>query len=61
MLLTNYCPVVNIPLLGKVLRKVKAVQLQTCLEGTDDLELFQFGFKPGHSIEIALVTLTDDI
>lgn len=40
--LANYCPVLNVPFVGKVVEQGVAEQLQAFLE--DILDLFQSGF-----------------
>lgn len=57
----NYCPMANIPFLGKIFEWVIAVQLQAVLEVTDYLEQFQSGFRPSLGTEMALIALFDDL
>ncbi|KAF7251068.1 E3 ubiquitin-protein ligase TTC3, partial [Varanus komodoensis] len=45
----------------KVLELVVAGQLQALLDGTDYVDPFQFGFRPGYGTESALVALYDDL
>ncbi|KAF7251817.1 putative RNA-directed DNA polymerase from transposon BS [Varanus komodoensis] len=47
--------------LGRVLERVVAGQLQALLDETDYLDPFQSGFRPGYSTESALVALYDDL
>ncbi|KAF7254239.1 hypothetical protein EYD10_01276 [Varanus komodoensis] len=47
--------------LGKVLERVVAGQLQALLDETDYLDPFQSGFIPGYGTESALVALYDDL
>lgn len=54
----NYCPVSNIPILGKVFQRGLAKQLQVCLEGADYLNSFWSGFRLGFGTEASLVVLT---
>lgn len=57
----NLCLASNLPYLDKVLKHVAAMQLQSFLNDTDFPYPFQAGFRPGFSIETALVTLMDDL
>lgn len=57
----NYFCTTNVLFLAKVLVHVVSGQLQIFFEGTDCLDPFQSGFKPGFGIKIVLVTLTDDL
>uniref|UniRef100_A0A670IWM0 Reverse transcriptase domain-containing protein n=1 Tax=Podarcis muralis TaxID=64176 RepID=A0A670IWM0_PODMU len=59
--LSNYCPVSNLPYLGKVIERAVAEQLGRFLEETSTLDPFQSDFRPGFGTETALVALTDDL
>ena len=56
----NYWPV-NVPFLNKVLKWVVSSQLQGILDEMDYLDPFQFGFKPGYGMKLALVAVVDDL
>ncbi|KAF7235683.1 putative RNA-directed DNA polymerase from transposon BS [Varanus komodoensis] len=47
--------------LGRVLERVVAGQLQALLDETDYLDPFQSGFRPGYGTESALVALYNDL
>ena len=57
----NYRPVSNLPFLVKVIERAAENQLQTFLEESLALDHFQSSFRPGHGVEMALVTLLDDL
>ena len=44
-----------------MIERAAANQLQSFLEETSTLDPFQYGFRPGHGVETALVALLDDI
>ena len=50
-----------LPFLGMVVEWAAVDQLQAFLEETSVLDPFQSGLRPGHGVETALVTLTDDL
>lgn len=63
IILDNFCPVSNLPFLGKVVDKVVVKQLQRTLDEADYLDLFQLGFRQQqqqHGRETALIMLLDD-
>ena len=51
----------NVSFLSKVVERVAADQLQVLLDETNALDPFHLGFRPRHSMEMALVTLFDDL
>ena len=57
----SYRPVSHLAFLGKVIERAVVGQLQEFLEETSALDPFQSGFRAGHGVETALVTLTDDL
>lgn len=59
--LASYCPVSNLQFLGKVVERVVVEQLQAFLEDSSVLDPFHSSFCPGYGVEMALVTLMDDL
>ena len=57
----NYRPISNLPFLSKVLEKVVSAQLHNHLITNSLYEKFQSGFRSGHSMETALVGVTNDL
>lgn len=55
------CSVSNLPFLGKVIEEVVGKEIQKSLDKIDYLDAFQARFRLGHSIEIVLVALVDDL
>lgn len=51
----------NTPFVSKVLETVIAFQLHDQLNDNSLFEKFQSGFCPGHSTEIALLRVTNDV
>ena len=46
---------------GKVVEQVATDQILAYLEEAEVLDSFQTGFQHGHGVEMALVTLMDDL
>lgn len=59
--LDNYQPVSTIQYLGKLLERLVAYQFQGFLGGTDFLDPFQSGLRPGYRMETALVARVDGL
>lgn len=57
----NYHPISNLPLLGKVIERVAAKQLQASLDESCTLYPFQYTFHPGYGMQLVLVILIDDL
>lgn len=57
LLLENFGPLSNLPLLGKVLEKVAYQQLHMCLSQNNLFDAYQSGFTTNHSTETALVRI----
>lgn len=59
-ILDNFCPIFNLPFLGRVVKRVVSIQLQRALDEADYPDPFQFGFRSGYSTE-TLITLVNDL
>lgn len=60
-MLSNFRPIPKLPLLSKIFEKVVFIQIQSFLVANDIYEKFQYGFKPCHSTEIALLRVFNDL
>jgi hypothetical protein len=60
-LITKYLPITNIAYLSKVLERVVATQLMSCLLENDLLAKFQSAYRNFYSTETCLVRVTNDI
>eukprot|EP00057_Strongylocentrotus_purpuratus_P019197 XP_011673671.1 PREDICTED: uncharacterized protein LOC100891953 [Strongylocentrotus purpuratus] len=59
--LANYRPVSNLPFLAKVTEKIVASRLTAYLQGNDLHECLQSAYRKNHSVETALLKVSDDI
>lgn len=59
--LSNFRPISKLPFLSKILEKIVYGQLLAHLNENNLLEVFQYGFKPMHSTESALLRVFNDI
>ena len=60
-LFSNYRPVSILPLFSKILERLMYVRLLSFVNENRLLYKFQFGFREGHSPELALIYLIDKI
>ena len=60
-LFSNYRPVPVLPLFSKILERLMYVRLLSFINHSGLLYKFQFGFREGHSPELALIYLIDKI
>lgn len=60
VVLTIYCPVLNLPFLGKVVKRAVVVLFQAFLDDSFVLDPFQSSFYSDHGVETMLVAFTDD-
>ena len=58
---SNYRPISVLPVLSKVMEKMVFKQVYAYLSENNLLNKYQHGFRPGHSTQTALISLTDDI
>lgn len=61
MVFTNYRPVSVLPLFSKILENLMYSRLLSFINKHDLLYSYQFGFRRGHSPELALICLVDKI
>ena len=61
MQLSNYRPVSVLPLFSKILERIMYSRLLSFVNSNTILYAFQFGFRAGHSPELALLYLVDKI
>ena len=60
-LFSNYRPVSVLPLFSKILERLMYARLLSFINNSKLLYKFQFGFREGHSPELALIYLIDKI
>ena len=58
-LISNYRPISLLPSLSKMYERVIFHQLFKYMSNNNLLNISQYGFRPGHSIELAAVELMD--
>jgi len=58
---SSYRPISNLPVLSKLLERLVVRQLIDYLQSADLLRVNQSGFRPGHSIETAVLRVLSDI
>lgn len=59
--LSNYRPISNLAFFGKVMERIIAKRIHQHLENNQLYEQFQSAYKPYHSVETALIQVTDNI
>ncbi len=58
---TDYKPISKLPCISKILKKVVLTQFKYFLAKNDVLDVFQSGFRAGHSTDSALLQVTNDL
>src|SRR6218665_958990 len=58
---TNYRPISILPFFGKIMEKAMCKRLNDYVEKKSILYKFQYGFRKGHSTDLALINMQDQI